>query len=153
MRTAIKFVLSLAAVFLLLFLAVEVFGLLALFFSASHREAFALAQTLSPPRRDEDAPKALNGVAEWPVERGREFQQAPYWDAWIIERPPPARPVLFTRNPYYWKVDPDGRQLPYTDHQSYGIYDVETVNLKGIQGEIGMQFRHIMFQPIFPISA
>ncbi len=63
-----------------------------------------------------------------------------------MERPPPARPVLFSRNPYYWKVDPDGRQLPYIDHQSYGIYDVETINLKGIQGEIGMQFRHIIFQ-------
>ena len=364
MRTTIKFVLSLAAVFLLLFLAVEVFGLLALLFSGSHREAFARAQTLSPPPRDVLAPKALNRVAEWPTERGREFQQAPYWDAWvadgrlppveqrlpedplvivpaerngpyggtlkrygtgpqdigifdsrmaydgllrwdpmgtefrpnlardwqisdggrtftfrlrrgvrwsdghpftaddivfwyedvlrnpelspaihpafkhegelmqlekldvttirvrfsepnsffleqiasrsyfrlvayaahyfrrfhpryvpeaelkkttreagfdfwyqlfedrrdyrnpdcprlwpwIMERPPPARPVLFTRNPYYWKVDPDGRQLPYIDHQSYGIYDVETINLKGIQGEIGMQFRHIIFQ-------
>ena len=39
MRTALKFVLSLATVFLLLFLAVEVFGLLALFFSGSHAEA------------------------------------------------------------------------------------------------------------------
>ena len=364
MRSLVKFVLSLAGVFLLLFLAVEVSGLLALFFSGSDREAFDRAQAISPPRRDGGGPKALNEVGEWPAERGRDFQQAPYWDAWVadgrlppvevrlpddplvivpaerngpyggtlkrfgtgprdigifgsrmayegllrwdpmgqefrpnlarrweisdggraftfwlrrgvrwsdghpftaddivfwyddvlrnpelspaihpafkhggklmqlekldaytirvnfsepnssfleqiasrsyghlvayaahyfrqfhpryapeaelmrrtreagfdfwfqlfedrrdyrnpdcprlwawtIEHPPPARPVVFTRNPYYWKVDPEGRQLPYTDHQSYGIFDVETINLKGIQGEIGMQFRHIIFQ-------
>ena len=70
----------------------------------------------------------------------------PHLWAWTIEQPPPARPIIFTRNPYYWKVDPEGRQLPYIDHQSYQIYDLETINLKAIQGEVGMQTRHISFQ-------
>ena len=65
--------------------------------------------------------------------------------AWVMSRPPPSRPALFTRNPYYWKVDPEGRQLPYIDHVSFEIQDLETINLKAIHGEVGMQGRHIAF--------
>jgi peptide/nickel transport system substrate-binding protein len=65
--------------------------------------------------------------------------------AWVMSRPPPARPALFTRNPYYWKVDPEGRQLPYIDHVSFEIQNLETINLKAIHGEVGMQGRHIAF--------
>ena len=55
------------------------------------------------------------------------------------------------RNPYYWKVDPEGRQLPYIDRITFDIYDLETINIKAINGEIGMQGRHLTFQnyPIF----
>ena len=75
--------------------------------------------------------------------------------AWVMDQPPPARPAVFTRNPYYWKVDPEGRQLPYIDHVSFEIYDIETINLKAINGEVGMQGRHISFQnyPLFMSNA
>ena len=71
--------------------------------------------------------------------------------AWTVNKPPPARPAEFIRNPYYWKVDPDGRQLPYIDRITFDIYDLETINIKAINGEIGMQGRHLTFQnyPIF----
>ncbi|MEE3233353.1 MAG: ABC transporter substrate-binding protein [Candidatus Latescibacterota bacterium] len=71
--------------------------------------------------------------------------------AWTVSKPPPARPAEFIRNPYYWKVDPDGRQLPYIDRITFDIYDLETINIKAINGEIGMQGRHLTFQnyPIF----
>ena len=94
-RSLVKFVLSLAGVFLLLFLTVELTGILALFFSGASPEEFALAQTLSPPQRRVDAPKAVNGVAEWPLHRGRNFQQAPFWDAWVADgRLPPVEERL-----------------------------------------------------------
>ncbi|MBT4136945.1 MAG: ABC transporter substrate-binding protein [Candidatus Latescibacteria bacterium] len=64
---------------------------------------------------------------------------------WLIKEPPPARPVVLERNPYYWKVDPDGNQLPYIDRMTFEIYDAETINFKAINGEIGMQSRHLMF--------
>jgi peptide/nickel transport system substrate-binding protein len=64
---------------------------------------------------------------------------------WVIAQPPPARPVVFKRNPYYWKVDPEGRQLPYIDRMTFEIYDPETINLKAINGELGMQARHLQF--------
>ena len=70
---------------------------------------------------------------------------------WIIKEPPPTQPVVFERNPYYWKVDPNGNQLPYIDTMTFEIYDPETINLKAINGEIGMQSRHISFTnyPLF----
>ena len=39
------------------------------------------------------------------------------------------------RNPYYWKVDPAGNQLPYVDHIQAQIVDGETYHLKIIAGE------------------
>ena len=70
---------------------------------------------------------------------------------WLVVDPPPARPVVLERNPYYWKVDPDGNQLPYIDRMTFEIYDIETINLKAINGEIGMQGRHLQFTnyPLF----
>lgn len=70
---------------------------------------------------------------------------------WVIVQPPPARPAVFERNPYYWKVDPEGNQLPYIDKMTFEIYDAETINLKAINGEMGMQGRHLAFQnyPLF----
>jgi peptide/nickel transport system substrate-binding protein len=71
--------------------------------------------------------------------------------AWVVNKPPPARPAEFVRNPYYWKVDPQGQQLPYIDRITFEIYDLETINIKAINGELGMQGRHLAFQnyPIF----
>ncbi len=70
---------------------------------------------------------------------------------WVITQPPPDRPAVFERNPYYWKVDPEGRQLPYIDRMTFEIYDSETINLKAINGEMGMQGRHLQFEnyPLF----
>ncbi len=64
---------------------------------------------------------------------------------WVMVQPPPARPVVFERNPYYWKVDPEGRQLPYIDRMTFEVLDQETINLKAINGELGMQARHLQF--------
>ena len=77
--------------------------------------------------------------------------EAPRLWAWILERPPPARPTVFVRNPYYWKVDPSGRQLPYIDRITFEIANEETINIKAINGEVGMQGRHIRLQnyPLF----
>ena len=62
---------------------------------------------------------------------------------WVMVQPPPARPAIFERNPYYWKVDPEGNQLPYIDRMTFEIFDLETINLKAINGEMGMQSRHL----------
>ncbi|MCZ6634616.1 MAG: ABC transporter substrate-binding protein [bacterium] len=70
---------------------------------------------------------------------------------WIIVAPPPARPAVLERNPYYWKVDPEGNQLPYIDRMTFEIYNLETINLKAMNGEMGMQGRHLQFEnyPLF----
>ncbi|MEE2658964.1 MAG: ABC transporter substrate-binding protein [Candidatus Latescibacterota bacterium] len=70
--------------------------------------------------------------------------------AWVCKQPPPSRPAVFHRNPYYWKVDDNGQQLPYIDEITFDIYDIETINLKVINGEIGMQGRHLN-TPDYPL--
>ena len=52
--------------------------------------------------------------------------------------------LLATRNPYYWKVDPQGNQLPYIDELRVDLVENdEALNLKAINGEIDFQFRNI----------
>ncbi|MEE2754832.1 MAG: ABC transporter substrate-binding protein, partial [Candidatus Latescibacterota bacterium] len=65
---------------------------------------------------------------------------------WLMLEPPPSIPIQLVRNPYYWKVDPDGNQLPYIDRVTFEIFDKETINFKAINGEIGMQSRHLEFR-------
>jgi len=52
--------------------------------------------------------------------------------------------LVATRNPYYWKVDPQGNQLPYIDEIRLDLVENdEALNLKAINGEIDFQFRNI----------
>jgi peptide/nickel transport system substrate-binding protein len=70
----------------------------------------------------------------------------PTIEAWRIVQPyvGGATVVTFERNPYYWKVDPKGNQLPYIDSLRLDIgSDVETLVLKAASGEIDFQDRHI----------
>ena len=51
--------------------------------------------------------------------------------------------VVAERNPYYWKVDDKGRQLPYIDRfRAEVLGDVEVELLKIMNGEIGLQLRN-----------
>lgn len=52
--------------------------------------------------------------------------------------------VAAERNPYYWKVDTEGNQLPYIDEVTFRVADsVDVMVLQGLNGEIDMQSRHI----------
>ncbi len=57
------------------------------------------------------------------------------------------------RNPYYWKVDTEGNQLPYIDKLQYTIHqNLDTLTLQALNGEIDMQYRHfgtLNNKPIF----
>ncbi|MEX0885902.1 MAG: ABC transporter substrate-binding protein [Phycisphaeraceae bacterium] len=77
--------------------------------------------------------------------------ERPVLTAWRVTRPPPSRPVIYERNPYYWKVDPEGNQLPYIDRVQFEIYDTEIMNLRIVDGLMDMQTRHIRFEyyPLF----
>jgi peptide/nickel transport system substrate-binding protein len=67
-----------------------------------------------------------------------------------------ATEMVATRNPYYWKVDPVGNQLPYIDELHYALVeDAEAANLMALAGEIDMQDRHMDFAkyPVFQENA
>ncbi|HLP08552.1 MAG TPA: ABC transporter substrate-binding protein [Opitutaceae bacterium] len=74
----------------------------------------------------------------------------PALSAWIIEpgsfdadgRPAPV--VRAVRNPYYWKIDTDYRQLPYIDRLEFKVVEKAADILPLVlAGEIDMQDRHI----------
>ena len=51
--------------------------------------------------------------------------------------------VVVERNPYYWKVDTEGNQLPYIDKVIFDILeDREVLLLKVLNGEVDMMSRH-----------
>jgi len=64
---------------------------------------------------------------------------------WIItEWEEGADHMVATRNPYYWKVDVEGNQLPYIDEvYFYLVQDNTAVNSLALAGELDMQHRGI----------
>ncbi len=72
--------------------------------------------------------------------------ERPTLTAWVITRPPPARRIVFERNPYYWKVDSDGNQLPYIERKTYQISEREAINLHFMRGEMGVEDRHVLLR-------
>jgi peptide/nickel transport system substrate-binding protein len=79
----------------------------------------------------------------------------PMMNAWMIDDPltGDATRASFKRNPYYWKVDTEGNQLPYIDRLDMRVSDsLEEITLMALNGEIDFQDRHIATvanQPLF----
>ncbi|MEO1986702.1 MAG: ABC transporter substrate-binding protein [Martelella sp.] len=69
----------------------------------------------------------------------------PTMNPWILTVPyADGERVAVTRNPYYWKVDPDGNQLPYIDNVTWAkVDDPQLMVLKMTSGEFDFAFRHI----------
>lgn len=70
----------------------------------------------------------------------------PSLSAWVLNRLEPGDPprYIFTRNPYYWKIDPAGQQLPYIDELAvYRVESAEELRRLVDSGRVDMQARHI----------
>ena len=66
--------------------------------------------------------------------------------AWMVTDYVEGQRLVLERNPYYWKVDTAGNQLPYIDRLDITIPEGspnELVVLKGIAGEIDFQSRGV----------
>ena len=64
--------------------------------------------------------------------------------AWVTTVPAPGKRFVMERNPYYWKVDTEGNQLPYIDSVAHDLQaESQTILLKAIAGEIDMEARHV----------
>ena len=77
---------------------------------------------------------------------GRWNPEVPVIFAWMpAEEVGPDTTILrFERNPYYWKVDPEGNQYPYIDYVQLTVFqDTETLLLDAAAGNVDMQYRHI----------
>jgi peptide/nickel transport system substrate-binding protein len=57
--------------------------------------------------------------------------------------------MIATRNPYYWKVDEKGNQLPYIDQlYFYLVENNEAINTLALAGKLDMQNRGIDFNKV-----
>ena len=63
---------------------------------------------------------------------GVENPDRPVLYAWKLTSSPGWQNSNSERNPYYWKVDPDGNQLPYIDRLSYETLTDTQVQLEDL---------------------
>lgn len=71
----------------------------------------------------------------------------PVMTPWQITEMDEGSRVVARRNPYYWKVDKKGNQLPYIDtvvHEFF--FSPEMLYFQAVTGEIDMQMRHFAFK-------
>jgi len=110
----------------------------------------------------EAARKALGGrKLRWVLGKLVEFRdkgnlydnpELPTWNPWVVVTDAAAQRYRAVRNPYYFKVDPEGNQLPYIDEIAHDLVEENELYLtKTIAGEIDMQGRHIGSAANFPV--
>ena len=82
--------------------------------------------------------------SHWGLEiQSREDVDLPSIDTWVLDEVDAAGNKYFTRNPYYWKIDTAGNQLPYIDEQTRQLFDsMETIHLQVINGELSYAAFH-----------
>lgn len=92
------------------------------------------------------------GVRNWAQLHNRQDNQyrndnpdLPTLDPWVLQTRPPADRFVFTRNPYYHRIDADGRQLPYIDRVIVNIADSRILPAKTGAGESDLQARGLSF--------
>lgn len=76
----------------------------------------------------------------------------PTLNAWKLVSVPSTGHAILERNPYYWKTDPDGRQLPYIDRvHSTTVSKEEPRNLLFVSGDVDFagQYARIENAPLF----
>lgn len=102
----------------------------------------------------EDWKQAVNVWANW--QTGSWYgppgvEKYPVYCAWrIIQNPEPGL-FIWERNPYYWKVDLAGNQLPYIDNLRYDyVQTTDATKLKLVQGEIDILGQHDVTMNSYP---
>jgi len=70
----------------------------------------------------------------------------PVITAWKTTEYVPGQSLTAERNPYYWKVDTDGKQLPYLDKWIFSqVEDQRVVPIRIVGGEVDFMARNITF--------
>ncbi len=69
----------------------------------------------------------------------------PVLQPWRQTTSPPSERFIFERNPYYHRLDEEGRQLPYIDRVIMNIADKQLIPAKTGSGEVDLQGRYLRF--------
>ncbi len=65
---------------------------------------------------------------------------------WIYRTYSTGSDQAFVRNPYFWAVDTEGRQLPYLDQVLFLVKSANMIPVVASNGELSMQARHIRYR-------
>jgi peptide/nickel transport system substrate-binding protein len=83
------------------------------------------------------------------LKRGRQYRNdnpdLPTLQPWMLKTRPPADRFIFSRNPYYHRIDTNGRQLPYADEVAITIASAKLIPAKTGAGETDLQARSLSF--------
>jgi len=69
----------------------------------------------------------------------------PSLEPWILKTRPPSDRLVFERNPYYYRIDGAGHQLPYLDRVVFSIASSKIIPAKTGAGESDLQARYLSF--------
>jgi len=110
-------------------------------FHVDHRDREELAELV-----------AKHGQRNWVallLNYGRQYRndnpELPTLQPWMLETIPPADRFIFKRNPYYHRIDAQGRQLPYADEIAILIANAKLIAAKTGAGEADLQARSLNF--------
>jgi peptide/nickel transport system substrate-binding protein len=67
----------------------------------------------------------------------------PTLNPWMLATQPPAQRFVFARNPYYYRIDEKGQQLPYLDRIILTVAAANLVAAKAGLGEADLQPRYL----------
>jgi peptide/nickel transport system substrate-binding protein len=110
-------------------------------FHAKYQDAFRLASLMTEYR-----------VKKWSdlhIKMSRSYRpenpDLPTLDPWHNTTAPPAEQFVFNRNPFFHRVDENGRQLPYVDQVILSVSSPEIIPAKTGAGESDLQHNGIDF--------
>ena len=69
----------------------------------------------------------------------------PVLQPWVSISKPSASRLIFKRNPFFHRVDPEGKQLPYADSFIFTIANNKLIPAKTGTGEVDLQARYLRF--------
>jgi peptide/nickel transport system substrate-binding protein len=130
-----------------------------LFLEAHSRGPWNSAQSLVPahymeqfhPRYNTAVTDTTELMNRYNTSTRLHYPDMPTIGPWMVTSYVADQVATLTRNPYYWKVDTAGNQLPYIDNIQVEIASgavSEQVALKAIAGELDMQVRDISLQDV-----
>ncbi|MEO3429266.1 ABC transporter substrate-binding protein [Pelagibius sp. CAU 1746] len=105
------------------------------------------------PAEELNRQAAAIGLASWAElfrRKDRMFffdnPELPTLQPWVNTSMPPAERFVARRNPYFHRVDGEGRQLPYIDEVILDRTEPRLIPAKTAAGEVGLQARGLTFQ-------
>jgi len=99
-----------------------------------------------------DAAVKQGGVRNWAALHSKldgmyrnDNPELPSLEPWVLKTRLPSDRIVFERNPFYYRVDGAGHQLPYLDRVVLSIADSKIIPAKAGAGESDLQARYLRF--------